>query len=124
MTEINQNYGCAMCGNIVQVNHSGSGELVCCGKPMKLIQENTEEAAVEKHIPIIEKVDGGVLVKVGEVEHPMDEGHYIEWIEVIADGKNQKVFLKVGDKPEAFFDIQADEFVVRAYCNLHGLWKT
>lgn len=116
-------YKCSVCGNIVQVNHVGGGELVCCGQPMNLQTENTEDAAVEKHVPVIEKVEGGVKVKIGEVAHPMDDDHYIEWIEVIADEKSYKVFLKPGNQPEAHFKIDSDNVVARAYCNLHGLWK-
>jgi superoxide reductase len=123
MTEKNQIYKCLKCGNTVVIDHTGIGELNCCEQPMLLLKENVEEVVVEKHLPIIEKVDGGILVKIGEVEHPMDKGHYIEWIEVIADNKNQKVFLKAGMKPEAFFAIQSNDLIVRAYCNLHGLWK-
>ncbi len=116
-------YKCEVCGNIVEVNHAGGGELVCCNQPMNLQTENTEDAATEKHVPVIEKIEGGIKVTVGEVEHPMDEDHYIEWIEVIIDEEVQKVFLNPGDKPEVVFAIEADDVVVRAYCNLHGLWK-
>ena len=116
-------YKCAVCGNIVEVNHVGGGELVCCGQPMNLQVENTEDAATEKHVPVVEKIDGGIKVKIGEVEHPMEKEHYIEWIEVIAGDEVQKVFLNPGDKPEATFKIESDDVIVRAYCNLHGLWK-
>ncbi len=123
MTELKQIYKCNVCGNIVEVLHTGVGELVCCGKPMELLKENTTDAAVEKHVPVIKKTDKGVKVEIGSVPHPMEKEHYIEWIEVIADGKSYKKFLKPGDKPEAEFCIDAKEVTAREYCNLHGLWK-
>jgi len=119
MTELNQIYKCDVCGNITEVVHTGVGELVCCGQPMKLMEENTEDAAQEKHVPIIEKTDTSTKVKVGEVDHPMDESHFIEWIEVIIDEKVCRKHLKPGDKPEAEFNIQGDQVTTRAYCNLH-----
>lgn len=124
MTEINQIYKCNVCGNIVGVNHTGAGELVCCNQPMQLMNENTVDAATEKHIPIIEKTDNGIKVIVGEVPHPMEPDHYIEWIELIADGISYKKFLKPGDTPEAEFDVKSETISVREYCNLHGLWKS
>ncbi len=123
MTEKLQVYKCEICGNIVEVLHEGKGELVCCGKPMKLYTENTVDAAKEKHVPVVEKVSGGVKVTVGSVLHPMEEKHYIEWIEIIADGKAYRQFLKPGDVPEATFNVDAQDISVREYCNLHGLWK-
>ncbi len=123
MTERLQVYKCEICGNIVEVLHEGKGELVCCGQPMKLITENTVDAAKEKHVPVVEKNAGGIKVKVGSVAHPMEEKHYIEWIEVIADGKAYRQFLSPGDAPEATFDIDAQVVTAREYCNLHGLWK-
>jgi len=116
-------YKCEVCGNIVEVLHEGKGELVCCGEPMKLFKENTLDAAKEKHVPVIEKTADGYKVKVGSVAHPMEEKHYIEWIELIADGKVYRQFLKPGDVPEAIFCIEAKEIIAREYCNLHGLWK-
>lgn len=116
-------YKCEICGNIVEVLHAGDGELVCCGQPMKLMAENTVDAAKEKHVPVIEKTDKGILVKVGSVAHPMEDKHYIEWIELLADGKAYRQFLKPGGKPEALFTIKADKVEAREYCNLHGLWK-
>jgi superoxide reductase len=116
-------YKCTICGNIVEVLHGGDGELVCCGEPMKKMTENTVDAAREKHVPVIEKIDGGYKVRVGSVEHPMEEKHYIEWIELLADGRAYRQFLKPGTKPEAVFSIQADSVTAREYCNLHGLWK-
>ncbi len=116
-------YKCDTCGNIVEVLHGGGGELVCCGVAMKLMVENTVDAAKEKHVPVIEKVEGGFKVKVGSVTHPMEEKHYIEWIEIIADGKAYRQFLKPGEAPEAVFYIKAANVVAREYCNLHGVWK-
>ncbi len=116
-------YKCEVCGNIVEVLHGGAGELVCCGKPMKLMAENTVDAAKEKHVPVIEKIEGGFKVKVGAVAHPMEEKHYIEWVEIIADGKAYRQFLKPGATPEAVFYIKAASVTAREYCNLHGLWK-
>ena len=117
-------YKCEACGNIVEVVHGGDGELVCCGEAMQKIVENTVDAAKEKHVPVIEKVEGGVKVKVGEVAHPMEEKHYIEWIEIIADGRAYREFLNPGDAPEALFCIKADTISARENCNLHGLWKS
>jgi superoxide reductase len=123
MAERLQVYKCGICGNIVEVVHAGLGELVCCGQPMKLMLENTVDAAKEKHVPVIEKTAQGIKVKVGSVPHPMEEKHYIEWIEVIVDGKGYWQFLNPGEAPEAEFPVQGENLVVREYCNLHGLWK-
>lgn len=122
-TEQLQVYRCAICGNIVEVVHAAGGTLVCCGQPMEALKENTTDAAVEKHIPVMEKAEGGIKVVVGSVSHPMGDDHYIEWIEVLVDGKAYKQFLKPGDSPEAFFPIDGSNVSARAYCNLHGLWK-
>ena len=124
MTELNQVYKCSICGNIVEMLHAGDGELVCCGQPMELFKEKLEEEGNEKHVPVVEKTDTGVKVKVGSVPHPMEEAHFIEWIEVIADGKVCKKFLNAGEAPEAEFCIKADNVSARAYCNVHGLWKS
>ena len=123
MAERMEVYKCETCGNIVEVLHGGGGELVCCGQPMKLFKENTVDAAKEKHVPVIEKTADGFVVKVGEVAHPMEEKHYIEWIEIIADGTVYRQFLNPGDAPEATFNIKADQVTAREYCNVHGLWK-
>ena len=123
MPERHQIYKCEMCGNIVEVMHGGKGELVCCGKPMKLFKEGAVDAALEKHVPVIEKIEGGFRVKIGEVPHPMEEKHYIEWIEATAGERVYKRFLKPGDLPEAEFCIDADQITAREYCNIHGLWK-
>lgn len=123
MTARLQIYKCDICGNIVTVLHEGADALVCCGEPMKLFEENTTDAAKEKHVPVIEKVEGGFNVKVGSAPHPMEEKHYIEWIEVTAGDKTCRMFLKPGAKPEAVFKIDADKVTAREYCNVHGLWK-
>ena len=123
MAERLEVYKCDLCGNIVEVMHGGAGELVCCGQPMKLFVANTVDAAKEKHVPAIEKTADGFKVKVGSVAHPMEEKHYIEWIEVISGGKTYRQFLKPGEAPEATFCIDAHQVTAREYCNLHGLWK-
>lgn len=123
MTKWLEIYKCEICGNIVEVLHEGKGELVCCGEPMVLQTENTVDASKEKHVPVIEKVEGGYKVKVGSVPHPMEEKHYIEWIELLADGRSYREFLKPGQTPEAFFGVKAEKVSAREYCNLHGLWR-
>lgn len=124
MTKQLEIYKCEICGNIIEILHNSRGQLVCCNKPMKLYEENTVDASKEKHIPVVEKIAGGFKVKVGSVPHPMEEKHYIEWIEVITDGKAYRQFLKPGDAPEAVFMIDASAITAREYCNLHGLWKS
>lgn len=116
-------YKCEMCGNIVEVVHASEGELYCCGQAMKKLTENTTDAAKEKHVPVIEKVDGGYKVSIGSVLHPMTQEHYIEWIEVVADGKAYRKFLNPGEEPVAVFQVDAKTISAREYCNLHGLWK-
>ncbi len=123
MTEKRQIYKCDICGNIVEVLHNGAGELVCCGEPMRLVKENTVDASKEKHVPVIERKGEMITVKVGSVAHPMEEKHYIEWIELVADGRSYRKYLKPGDKPEATFMCKAENLTAREYCNLHGLWK-
>ena len=149
MDTLKQIYKCNVCGNIVEVLHVGGGQLVCCGKPMELLQEKTQDVGLEKHVPVIEKTPipsaspyhrpwratgqvggatgpaaNGVKVKVGSIPHPMEEKHYIEWIEIIADAKYCQKFLKPGDKPEAEFEVKAEKITAREYCNIHGLWKS
>jgi superoxide reductase len=116
-------YKCEVCGNIIEVLTGGTGQLVCCGKPMKLLVENTTDAAREKHVPVIEKAANGYKVKVGAVPHPMEEKHHIEWIELVAGDKSYRQFLSPGQAPEAFFSVEASSVFAREYCNLHGLWK-
>ena len=125
MTKIREIYKCNICGNVVEVLHAGVGELVCCGEPMEKMEEKTEDSTVEKHVPYIEKTKDGVLVKIGQnQDHPMEEKHYIEWIQVIAGDASYRRFLKPGDKPQAEFQIKADDIKAREYCNIHGLWKS
>ena len=124
MTEQKQIYKCEICGNIVEILHNGVGELVCCAQPMNLQIEKEIEEGNEKHVPVIEQNEKGILVKVGSVEHPMEEKHYIEWIEVQVNGKEFKKFLKAGEKPEMRLCAQAGDAKARAYCNVHGLWKS
>jgi len=116
-------YRCALCGNLVEVLHGGEGELVCCGQPMSLLVANSVDAAKEKHVPVLVKVEGGITVKVGSVAHPMTEAHFIEFIELVADGVVYRRTLKPGDAPEAFFAVGGQQVSARAYCNLHGLWR-
>ena len=123
MTERLQVYKCGVCGNIVEVMHAGGGELVCCGQSMALVKENTVDASKEKHVPVVERTADGFKVKVGSVAHPMEDKHWIEWVEVIADGKVYRQYLKPGQAPEAVFCVKADTVTAREYCNLHGLWK-
>ena len=108
---------------MVEVLHGGDGELVCCGEPMVKLAENTTDAAKEKHVPLIEKIDGGYKVSVGSVLHPMVEDHYIQWIELVADGKAYRQFLNPGDEPVAVFAVEASSVIAREHCNKHGLWK-
>jgi superoxide reductase len=124
MTKLNEVYKCELCGNIVELVHSGAGQLVCCGAPMNLMTENTVDAATEKHVPIIEKKDEGIEVTVGSVLHPMEESHYIEWIELIVDGAVYRQRLNPGDAPRAIFKADGKMISAREYCNLHGLWKS
>ena len=119
-----QVYKCNECGNIVEVLHGSAGTLSCCGKPMALIEENTVDAAKEKHVPVVEAGDGKITVKVGSAPHPMEDAHHIEWVEVIEDDMLKRVYLKPGEGPEAHFCCGTDAAIARAYCNLHGLWKS
>jgi superoxide reductase len=121
----NQIYKCNVCGNIVQVLYAGGGILVCCGQNMKLLTEKTQDEGNEKHVPVIEKNGNKVIVKVGSVTHPMEEKHFIQWIELLVGNKVYHQLLQSTDKPEATFEISQDgEMTAREYCNLHGLWKS
>ena len=117
-------YKCEICGNIVEVLHGGVGKLVCCNKPMRRFAENTVDAAVEKHVPVIEKTDAGIKVDVGSAPHPMAKEHYIEWVQILANGKAYRIFLEPETDPGGTFDIPQGEVVAREYCNVHGLWKS
>jgi len=123
MAKLLEVYKCEMCGNVVEVLHAGGGDLSCCGQEMKLLSENTVDAAKEKHLPVIEKADGGYKVTIGSVAHPMEEKHYIEWIELLADGKAYRQFLNPGDAPTATFNVTATTVSARELCNLHGVWS-
>jgi superoxide reductase len=123
MTAMRSVYKCMLCGIVSEVLHAGDGEMVCCGQPMKRLAENTTDAAKEKHVPVIEKIDGGYKVKVGSVTHPMEDKHLIEWIELQTEDKTYRTFLKPGQAPEAVFMTDAQTVSAREYCNLHGLWK-
>ncbi len=123
MTKVLEVYKCAACGNIVEVLNAGDGDLVCCGENMKLMTEGTTDAAKEKHVPVVEKTANGYKVKVGAVAHPMEEKHWIQWIELVADGISYTRFLKPGDAPEAEFCVSGNNVFAREYCNLHGHWK-
>lgn len=123
MPERGQVYKCNLCGNVVEVLTAGSGALECCGEAMKLLNENTTDAAVEKHVPVVEKSAEGWLVSVGSVDHPMTEEHYIEWIELMTAENVYRTYLNPNDAPKACFPVTEEPVTVRAYCNLHGLWK-
>lgn len=123
MAKLLEVYKCNLCGNIVETIHAGGGSLVCCGEAMALLTENTVDASKEKHVPVIEKVAGGYKVTVGSVAHPMEEKHFIEWIELLADGKAYRQFLKPGEAPEAVFNVTATSVTARELCNLHGQWS-
>ena len=126
MTQLREIYYCEKCGNVVEVMNEGAPALVCCGVPMVKLEAKTEDASTEKHVPFVEEVESGVLVKVGQnQEHPMLENHYIKFIEVLTSCKVYRQELKPGDKPEGFFPVQKKEIIeVREWCNLHGLWKS
>ena len=123
MAQRSQVYKCEICGNLVEVVHGGPGALICCGQTMQLLVENTTDGAKEKHVPVVEKTNEGIKVNVGSVTHPMEEKHYIEWIELVAGGKTYRQYLKPGSAPEAVFPVSNWPVFVREYCTLHGLWK-
>jgi len=124
MSQLKQVYKCNICGHIIEILNPGVGQLVCCGQPMELLTEKTQEEGMEKHIPVIEKTVNGYKVKVGSVSHPMETEHYIQWIELIADGIILRKHLNPGEAPEAEFCVKAEIVMAREYCNLHGLWKS
>ena len=124
MIKINQIYRCSVCGNIVEVIHVGGGKLVCCGKPMELLEPKFQDVGLEKHLPVIERSQNSITVRIGSVPHPMEDAHYIELIEIIADDKIYRKYLKPGEEPVAIFNFTADNVVAREYCNIHGLWQT
>jgi superoxide reductase len=122
MTKLFEVYKCEVCGNIVKVVHGSGGTLTCCSKPMSLQQEKTSDQGKEKHVPVIGRSVNGILVKIGSVPHPMEEKHFIEWIEVRTGNAVYISGLKAGEKPEAEFCITDTNAKARAYCNVHGLW--
>ncbi len=124
MTELFQVYRCKICGNIVEVLHTGRGTLVCCGQPMELQKEQTADYTTEKHVPVVEETKDGIRVTVGSTLHPMTDKHWIEWVQVIVDGKSYRQFLKPGDKPVAEFKVKGKEIMAREYCNIHFLWSS
>lgn len=124
MTEKNQIYRCNVCGNIVSVFHTGAKSLVCCGEPMELLQAQHDDTLQEKHLPVVEKTDNGISVKIGSIPHPMEDEHFIEWIQIIAGDNVSFTYLKPGDEPQAQFTQEEGEILVRSYCNKHGLWET
>ncbi len=123
MTKNTEVYKCEHCGNVVEVLHPAGGKLVCCGEPMVLQNEKTADSATEKHVPIVEKIENGYKVTVGSTLHPMVDDHYIEWIELIADGISYRKYLEPGNEPVGTFEVEAKEITCREYCNKHGLWK-
>ena len=124
MVVLNEIYKCSVCGNMVEVTHASVGTLVCCGKPMELLPEKTEDLGNEKHVPVIEKTKSGIKVTVGSIPHPMEEKHYIEFIELFVDGVLHRKYLKPGEAPEAEFSVSGKVISAREYCNIHGLWKS
>jgi len=124
MTKQSQIYKCDKCGNIVEILHAGAVDLVCCGQPMVLLEEKSADKTTEKHVPMIEKTADGYKITVGSTLHPMEEKHFIEWIELLAEGISYKKFLKPGDQPAAVFKTDAVSVTAREYCNIHGLWKS
>jgi|SRR6056297_668056 len=124
MAERKQVYKCELCGNVVEVLHGADGDLVCCGTEMVLFEEKTADEGKEKHVPVIETTDEGVKVKVGSNPHPMEEKHYIEWIEVIDGETSCRQYLKPGQAPEAIFKGCSENVTAREYCNVHGVWKS
>jgi len=124
MNHLREIYKCEACGNVVEIVHGAKGELVCCGKPMKQLKENSVDAALEKHVPVLSLSGSSATVKVGSVAHPMVAEHYIEFIELLTATRVYRAELSPGQAPETSFDIQGEVVTgARAYCNLHGLWK-
>lgn len=124
MAQQKQIFKCDVCGIIVEALHGGEGSLVCCGQDMVPFEEKTADQGKEKHVPVIEKTDGGITVKVGDTPHPMEDTHYIEWIEVIDGDKSCRHYLKPGQDPQAVFESLPPTVTAREYCNVHGLWKS
>lgn len=124
MTNLREVFKCNVCGNVVEIVHTGAPALVCCGQPMEKLIAKTEDAGNEKHVPVVEKAEGGIKVTVGSVPHPMEEKHFIQFIEVLTSDQVLRAELQPGQKPEASFRVDISKVLeVREYCNLHGLWK-
>jgi len=121
MTKLNQVYKCEVCGNMVEIVHAAGGLLTCCGQPMTQFEEKKEDAGMEKHVPVVTAGEAGTDVAVGSIPHPMEAGHYIEWIEIVSDDGVCRKNLKPGDEPKVHF-AESGSSGARAYCNLHGLW--
>jgi len=119
---IKEIYRCDVCGNLVEVLTVGGGELICCGQPMILLKGNDVDASVEKHVPVIEEIEGGYQIKVGQEDHPMTDAHFIEWISIETKKKLYRKFLKPHDKPVAKFKTNCKILKASCYCNLHSLW--
>jgi len=119
-------YKCEICGNIVEVLEEGEGLLVCCGQNMIELNEKTEDIGQEKHVPIIEIDENSIKVKVGDIPHPMEDSHYIQFIQLLIDKNTYTRYLEPGQIPEAEFEISQTykEISARIYCNIHGLWKS
>ena len=124
MTQLRELYKCEICGNVTEVVHEGAPALVCCGEDMKKLTAATEDKGNEKHVPVVEEIDEGIKVKVGDIEHPMEDEHYIKFIEVLTDNQVLRAELEPGQKPEAEFDVSLSDINnVREYCTVHDLWK-
>lgn len=124
MAKRRQIYKCDACGNIVEVLEGGDGALVCCGEDMKLFEESSTDEGKEKHVPVIESAGDGVKVKVGSNPHPMEEKHYIQWIEIIDGDNSCRHYLKPGQPPESVFKGVGQNVTAREYCTIHGLWRS
>lgn len=124
MTLLNEIYKCDVCGNTVEMVNPGMGQMICCGKPMILmVEKESAETGTEKHKPIV-SFSETLNINIGSIPHPMEEGHFIKWIEVINEkGKLSRIFLKPGDEPKASF-CEKEYTIARSYCNIHGLWIT
>lgn len=124
MTQLREIYQCNICGNVVEIIKEGAPALVCCEQKMEKLEAKTQDVGLEKHVPVIEELEKGVKVKVGSVEHPMEEKHYIKFIELLTNERVCRIELKPGQKPEAVFGASRQNIIeAREYCTLHGLWK-
>ena len=124
MTKLRELYRCEICGNVVEIAQEGASALVCCNKPMIKLEAKTEDEGQEKHVPVIEEADNGIKVKVGSIGHPMEEKHYIKFIEILLKDKIMRKELKPGQVPEAkYCALKSDILEVREFCIIHGLWK-